>query len=273
MSSTSKLAAMLCGGLLFTSLAYLPDAARAAAPNVPLTITQQGKLLDNTGMAVNGVAQQFHFALYTAATGGTAIWTEQDTITPDNGYFSVRLGETTPFGASVFDGSRGTLFLGIAIGADSEMTPRQQLTSVPFALLSLNSAHAALADAASGGLDARIAAMETLLACPDATARTNFGFCIWHEDNGITYTLNYFQAANACKAKGGRLCTLAEVSAAQAAGATWCAYSWVADRASNTTGYETLPLQVDTGGCGSAGLNTSGAVPFTSKYDAACCKP
>ncbi len=272
MSYKSKLVASLMGGLFCAGL-LSSSSAVSAASSVPTTLTQQGKLLDSTGAAVDGVALQFTFALYTTPTAGTALWSEKQTITPDGGYFSARLGEVAPFPATIFDGSQGALYLGIAIGTDSEMSPRQELTSVPFAMLAANALHASEADTASGALNTRISALETQLSCPDTAARANFGFCIWHEDNGATYTLNYTQAASACKAKGGRLCSLAEVSAAQAAGATWCAYSWVADRASNTTGYETLPLQVDTGGCGSAGLNTSAAVPFTSKYDAACCKP
>jgi hypothetical protein len=263
----------------------IAPSASAAAPTVPQTLTEQGRLLDNTNTPVDGVALSFSFSLYTTATAGTAIWTEKQTITPDQGYFSAMLGEVAPFPATIFDGSQPALYLGITIGTDTEMAPRQAVTSVPFALLSLNATHASTADSATnatnatnattavGALNTRIAALEAQLACPgDTTAPTKYGFCIWHEDGGATYTHTYTQAAALCASKGARLCTLAEVSAAQAAGDTWCAYSWVADRASNTTGYETLPLQVDTAGCGAAGLNT-GTVAFTTPYDAACCKP
>ncbi|HEX3773447.1 MAG TPA: hypothetical protein VHV51_03230 [Polyangiaceae bacterium] len=269
----TKHAVLLVSGLALLALAYAPSAS-AAAPSVPGALTQQGRLLDAAGNPVDGVALEFTFALYTAATGAanTAIWTEKQTITPDGGYFSARLGETTPFPATIFDGSRGTLFLGITIGTDTEMAPRQELSSVPFALLAGNALHANAADAASGGLDTRIASLETIAACPDAAARTNYGFCVWHEDNGSTYTLNYFQAASACKAKGGRLCSLAEASAAQAAGFAACAFSWVADRSDSANGSTVLIAQTTLAGCGNPGLNP-GASAFTAAHDALCCKP
>ena len=47
---------------------------------------------------------------------------------------TARLGESTQFTADIFDGSRPSLFLGIKVGSDPEMSPRQQITSVPFAL-------------------------------------------------------------------------------------------------------------------------------------------
>jgi hypothetical protein len=266
---TATVAVLACAGL---GLRYAPSAL--AAQTVPLTLTQQGRLLDATGAPVDSVALTFKFALYATPTAGTAIWTETQSITPDEGYFSARLGEETPFPATVFDGSQAALYLGIQIGSDSEMAPRQQLTSVPFAMLSLNATHATVADSATsaeGGLNTRIAALETRTSCPEPNAPGNFGFCIWHEGTG--YQLNYTNAAKACKAKGGRLCTLAEVSAAQAAGAEWCAYSWVADRTDNNNGYQTFPMAHPLGGCGnSIGLQT-GPAAFTSTFDANCCKP
>jgi len=283
MSTMTKNRAAVLAAFTCVGLARTPSAS-AAVPTVPQTLTEQGRLLDNTNTPIDGVALSFSFSLYTTATAGTAIWTEKQTITPDQGYFSAMLGEVAPFPATIFDGSQPALYLGITIGTDTEMAPRQAVTSVPFAMLSLNSlsaTHASTADSATnatnattatGALNTRIAALEAQLACPgDTTAPTKYGFCIWHEDGGATYTHTYTQAAALCASKGARLCTLAEVSAAQAAGDTWCAYSWVAVRASNTTGYETLPLQIDTAGCGVAGLNT-GTVAFTTPYDAACCK-
>ena len=135
----------------------------SAAQTVPLTLTQQGRLLDSSNAPVDGVQLTFTFTLYTAATGGAGIWTEDQIITPDQGYFSARLGETTPFPATIFDGSRAALYLGIKIGSDTEMAPRQQLTSVPFAMLALS------ATSASGALEARIAALEAKIATAAVT--------------------------------------------------------------------------------------------------------
>jgi hypothetical protein len=155
MSKITKSVAAVVTALACAGLGYAPSAF--AAQNVPLTLTQQGRLLDNTGVAVDGVQLTFTFTLYTAATGGAGIWTENQSITPDKGYFSAKIGDTTAFPSTIFDGSRGTLYLGIKIGSDAEMAPRQELTSVPFALLALNAAsatHAASADTATSATSA-----------------------------------------------------------------------------------------------------------------------
>ena len=263
--------ALACAGVLASS-----SAQAAPAQTVPLTFTQQGRLLDDAGEPIDGGALVFKFALYASATGGTELWSEEQSITPDQGYFSARIGETTAFPSTLFDGSKGTLFLGVTVGSDSEMTPRQQLTSTPFSLLSLNAVHATSADSASeatGGLNTRINALETRDSCPDPTARAKWGFCIWLEDPGTPgYNTNYRGAATACKDKGARLCTLAEVSAAQAAGAEWCSWGWVADRTNDTTAYVAFPMQVTAVGCGNAGVVT-GTPAMTAQYNANCCKP
>jgi Extracellular link domain len=275
MSRMTKSAATMLTALICGTLAYAPSVS-AAAQTVPLTVTQQGRLLDSTSAPVDSVALKFTFKLYTTPAGTASLWTETQTITPDQGYFSARLGEVTPFPATIFDGSQTVLYLGITSGSDTEMAPRQQLTSVPFAMLSLNATHATTADSAAtavGALNTRIAALETLTSCPDATARANYGFCIWHEDKGATYTLSYANAAKACIAKGGRLCTMAEVSAAAAAGAEWCAYSWVADRVDNTTGYWAFPMKHVDGACGNAIGLISSTSAMSAVFDANCCKP
>lgn len=159
--------------VLFATLcAVLGQAPSArAALSVPQTLTQQGRLLDADGAAVDGVQLTFTFSLYTTAAAGTAVWTETQSITPDNGYFSAKLGEGTAFTANIFDGSQGALYLGIKIGTDAEMAPRQELTSVPFALLALNAVsatHAATADLATKATSATTADTAT-----NATNATN----------------------------------------------------------------------------------------------------
>jgi hypothetical protein len=69
------------------------------------------------------------FSIYSQASGGTALWTETQTVTVTDGVFSANLGDTNPI-TLPFD----TLYyLGITIGSDSEMTPRQPMTSVGYA--------------------------------------------------------------------------------------------------------------------------------------------
>jgi len=175
MSRISKSVAVLLTSFACAALSLTNGAS--AAQLVPQTLTQQGRLLDSDGAPVDGVQLTFTFSLYTAASAGTAIWSEQQTITPDNGYFSAKIGEGTAFTPEIFDGSQGTLYLGIKIGSDAEMAPRQELTSVPFALLALNAVsatHAGTADLATKATSATTADLATkATTATSATTATN----------------------------------------------------------------------------------------------------
>ncbi|HYQ04467.1 MAG TPA: hypothetical protein VER96_37600 [Polyangiaceae bacterium] len=107
--------------------------ARAAVPNV---LTEQGRLFDTTNKPIQG-ALAFAFTIYDTPTGDNVLWTESvpDVLLSD-GYFSVQVGSVTPIPSSVFDGS--IRYLGIAIGSDAEMSPRQAITSVAYAIVSDN---------------------------------------------------------------------------------------------------------------------------------------
>jgi hypothetical protein len=119
------------GLILLAGLAWSPPAS-ASVPNL---LTEQGRLLDASNTPLTGSATLV-FSVYNAATGGTALWTETQTVTLDGGYFSARLGEVTSLPVDLFTGAE--LFLGVAVNADAEMTPRQTLDSVPYALVADN---------------------------------------------------------------------------------------------------------------------------------------
>lgn len=106
--------------------------------------------------------------------------------------------------------------------------------------------------------------------CPDPNAVANYGFCIWHISG---YTKTFTQAAAACRAQGARLCTRAELSAAQAAGAQWCSNGWLADRSNNTTAYQGYPMQSPVAGCGSTVGVIENLAPMTDVIAANCCRP
>ncbi len=98
-----------------------------AAAQAPGTISYQGRLAADDGEPIT-TEVSVTFAVYAAASGGTTLSLQILTFTPDaNGIFTVQLG---PFGATVFDGS--LRYLGIKVGADAEMTPRQVLTAAPY---------------------------------------------------------------------------------------------------------------------------------------------
>jgi hypothetical protein len=101
----------------------------AQAPNL---VNYQGVLKDSGGNPLTGT-YSITFSLYSVSSGGTALWTEtQGSVSVSNGLFSVLLGSVTPLTPSEFSGTNR--WLGVTVGGDPEMTPRQRIASVPFAL-------------------------------------------------------------------------------------------------------------------------------------------
>ena len=114
-----------------------------AAPNAATTstgtIAYQGRLADSSGAPLTQTVNM-GFRLYSAASGGAPLWEEQwtgaNSAQVSDGLFNVMLGSLTPIPQNVITGNTN-LFLGITVGTDSEMSPRVQLGSVPFATQAL----------------------------------------------------------------------------------------------------------------------------------------
>jgi hypothetical protein len=109
--------------------------AAPARAVVPQLLTEQGRLTDTSGNPVTGTVA-IRFAIYAQPSGGSPLWTETQNATLDAGYFSVELGEVNALPSSVFDGT--TRYLGVTVNSDPEMTPREPMTSVPYALIADN---------------------------------------------------------------------------------------------------------------------------------------
>jgi hypothetical protein len=112
--------------LLASTLLILTGADRASA--MVNSIPIQGKLTDSAGNSLNGT-YSFKITIYNAATAGTALCTNTKDVTVTNGLFNTTLSNcfSHEFGGVT------QLYLGIQVGSDEEMTPRQALASVPFA--------------------------------------------------------------------------------------------------------------------------------------------
>lgn len=124
---------MACFVRLILSLFMLSVfVAPMALADVPSTLSYQGILTDGAGTPVNG-NKEIAFNLYTAPTGGNPFWTEIQTVIIHDGKFSVTLGA----GKKKLNMAKftGDTYIGIKVGADSEM-PRQQFRSVVYALKS-----------------------------------------------------------------------------------------------------------------------------------------
>lgn len=117
----------------FIALIVLLGTSSEVAAQAPNTIIYQGRLTDAAGDAIT-VNTSVAFSIYTVPTEGSYIYTETETVSPDeNGVFTVELGPVT---TSHFDGT--PRYLGIKVGTDDEMIPRQLLTSAPYAFAAAN---------------------------------------------------------------------------------------------------------------------------------------
>jgi hypothetical protein len=109
-----------------------PQAASNASTGL---LSYQGYLTDAGGEPLHGDVD-VTFRLYSVLTEGTALWTEAHTgenaVPVTDGLFNVMLGSLTPIPDDVW--SSGARYLGIQIGDDAEMTPREMIGNVPTAL-------------------------------------------------------------------------------------------------------------------------------------------
>ena len=120
-------------------LALLLIAANAFA--VPQLINYQGQLA--TGInSTPDTTVAMTFTIYNASESGTSLWTEtHPAVVVNGGLFKVALGSQTTL-PDVFSGN---CWIGVTVGEDTEMTPREQITT---------SAHAyrvGTVDGATGG--------------------------------------------------------------------------------------------------------------------------
>jgi hypothetical protein len=99
------------------------EAGAAVSSVVPI----QGRLTDAGGSPLNG-SYSITASLYDTASGGTALCDDTDTVTVDNGLFTMNMNFCTP---SDIDGKQ--VYLGIKVGSDPEMTPRRAIYPVPYA--------------------------------------------------------------------------------------------------------------------------------------------
>lgn len=131
---------LVIGSLLWAQkVGAMTLGAPAAANTAVGTIAYQGRLADTGGAPLTGTYNMI-FRLYAAVSGGTPLWEEQwtgsNSVQVSDGLFNVMLGSLTPVPQSVITANT-KLFLGITVGTDSEMNPRVQLGSVPFATQAL----------------------------------------------------------------------------------------------------------------------------------------
>ena len=99
-----------------------PETVEAVSNYIPI----QGRLTDSGGHPLNG-AYNLTFRLYETPSGGTALCEDTRSVTVAEGIFSTYMrADSCPI-----DGRQ--LYLGVEVGSDGEMTPRQFIDNVPYA--------------------------------------------------------------------------------------------------------------------------------------------
>lgn len=108
--------------MLTTSLAFA---------EVPISLTQQGRLLTTDGQPMKG-SQTLLFEIYNQPTEGAVLWSDElEVDLGDTGFYTAILGTTdNPIDHIVLQG--GQTFLQLVID-DKPLLPRLELTSVPYA--------------------------------------------------------------------------------------------------------------------------------------------
>ena len=117
--------------ILFCSLLFFSE---VFSQNIPQTINYQGVLKDASGNIVSNGDYNLTFRLYNSETGGSPLWTETKSVSISEGIFFTKLGDVNslnlPFDAAYW--------LGVSVGSEPEMTPRIELSTVPYSFMSLS---------------------------------------------------------------------------------------------------------------------------------------
>jgi len=134
----------------------------ALAVDVPYSFNYQGVLRDGDGSAVEDLSQVVEFRLYSVPSAGEALWGRSYSVLLEtNGLFNIELsdseGSQLPgLTAGLHDTilANQTLYLGLTVAGSTEIAPRQQLLSVPYAILAGDVKHASGNFTVAGELDA-----------------------------------------------------------------------------------------------------------------------
>ena len=114
----------------FVVIAMMFVLANIASADIPQLINYQAKLVNSSGTPLNDT-YNITFLIYDSSTSGTELWSEtHSAIAIKKGNLNVLLGSVKTIPETLFDSP--SRFLGIKIGDNSEMSPRQQIVSTAY---------------------------------------------------------------------------------------------------------------------------------------------
>ena len=117
--------------LFFVVLITLISISNIYSQGIPQTINYQGVLKDAGGVIVPNGDYSITFKLYGSAV---ELWSETKIINIVNGIINTQLGSLIPIPYSIAGDINN---LGITIGSGNELSPRIELTSVPYSFVSM----------------------------------------------------------------------------------------------------------------------------------------
>lgn len=107
--------------------AVAPAAVSAFAGHV---FSYQGQLTNAAGNPITNAALPMTFRLFTTLTGGTACWSENQTVNVQSGQFNVLLGSVMVIPTSCLS---GISYLELVVNGET-LNPRELIASVPYAI-------------------------------------------------------------------------------------------------------------------------------------------
>ena len=111
------------------ALTFASVSAWAQPVAVPQLLGYQGRLLHADGTPASGLVAM-RFALFDDPGGGTALWSEDQSVAMTDGFYSTFLGSVTP----IPDGVLGAAELHLEVSVDgTPLEPRQRVGSVAYA--------------------------------------------------------------------------------------------------------------------------------------------
>ena len=139
-----RITRIITAAALVCAIFVVSGAETTAAQSINRSVSYQGKLLTVGQVPVSDGNYSIKFSLYDASIGGNRLWTAAGTnatpsavtVAVQGGLFTVQLGDVSagenPF---TFDWNQDSIYLGVTVNTDSEMSPRKRLTSVPYAFV------------------------------------------------------------------------------------------------------------------------------------------
>lgn len=156
--------------MLNLTLLLTPARSLAQGPTAPDLLPYQGTLVNGDGEPLGTPSPKNYdvvFRIFDASSAGNLVWSEQQTVTVDNGRFSVQLGQGAAFeaeprpamgavfrAATASDRYLETTVKGVGSGGvDSTLLVRTRLLPAPFAMVAQ---HARTADRIINQANARV---------------------------------------------------------------------------------------------------------------------